>query len=110
MVVIPPPQPEKPSTSIQQTKGPTSTIAGTQEVDKEKHKKRKEKQKKEHHRQPSKVQIRFKDASSLTETYLGQLLKTLESEAKTRSEQRNKELKDKNVEQIKFLNKCRNLA
>ena len=32
------------------------------------------------------------------------------SEEKTRSEQRNKELKDKNREQVEFLDKCRNLA
>ena len=41
---------------------------------------------------------------------MGQLLKTLVSEAKTRSEKRNKELKDKNTEQVEFLDKCRNLA
>ena len=52
----------------------------------------------------------MKDASSLTDTELGQLLKTLASEAKMRSEQRNKELNDKNAEQVEFLNKCRNLA
>ena len=52
----------------------------------------------------------MKDVSSLTDTELGQLLKTLASEAKTRSEQRNKELQDKNAEQVEFLNKCRNLA
>ena len=80
------------------------------QADKEKHKKRKDKQKKEHHGQPSKFQIRLKDASSLTDIELGQLLKTLASEAKTRSEQRNKELKDKKAEQVDFLDKCRNLA
>ena len=58
----------------------------------------------------SKDQIRLKDAISLTDTELGQLLKTLGSEAKTRSEQRNKELNNKNTEQVEFLNKCRNLA
>ena len=52
----------------------------------------------------------MKDASSLTNTKLGQLLKILASEAKTRSEQRNKELDDHNAEQIEFLHKCRNLA
>ena len=41
---------------------------------------------------------------------MGQILKTLASEAKTRSERINKELKDKNTEQVKFLDKCRNLA
>ena len=52
----------------------------------------------------------MKDASSLTDTELGQLLKTLASEAKTRSEQRNKELNDTNAEQVEFLDKCRHLA
>ena len=52
----------------------------------------------------------MKDASSLTDTELGQLLKTLASEAKTRSKGRNKELKEKNAEQVKFLDKCRNLS
>ena len=52
----------------------------------------------------------MKDASSLIDTELGQLLRTLASEAKARSEQRNKELDDKNTEQVEFLHKCRNLA
>ena len=52
----------------------------------------------------------MKDASSITNTDLGQLLKTLASEAKTRSEQRNKELKDKITKQVEFLDKYRNLA
>ena len=80
------------------------------QTEKEKHKKRKEKQKKEHHGQPPKVHIKLKDATSLTDIELGQLLKTLAGEAKTRSEQRCKELDDKNAEQVEFLNKCRNLA
>ena len=67
------------------------------QVEKEKHKKRKEKQK-EHHGKPSKFQIRLKDASSLTDPELGQLLKTLAGEAKMRSEQRNKELDYMKVE------------
>ena len=46
----------------------------------------------------------------MTDLELGQLLKTLASEAKTRCEQRNKELNDKNTEQVEFLDKCRNLA
>ena len=82
------------------------TVASTQEADKEKHKKRKEK----HHGKPSKVQIRLKDASSLTDTELGQLLKTIASEAKTRSEQRNKEIKDNNTEQVEFLDKSMKLS
>ena len=76
------------------------------QTEKEKHKKRKEKQKKEHHGQPSKVQIKLKDASSLTNSELGQLLKTLVGEGKMRSEQRNKELDNKNAEQVEFLTKC----
>ena len=52
----------------------------------------------------------MKDASSLTDPELGQLLKTLAGEEKTRSEKRNKELNDKNTEQVEFLTKCRNLA
>ena len=76
------------------------------QTEKEKHKKRKEKQKKEHHKQPSKVHIKLKDATSLTNAELGQLLKTLAVEAKTRSEQRRKELDNKVEEQVEFLNKC----
>ena len=52
----------------------------------------------------------MKDASSLTDTEMGQLLKTLASEEKTRSVRRSKELQVKNTEQVKFLDKCRNLA
>ena len=52
----------------------------------------------------------MKDASSLTNKELGQLLKTLASEVKTRSEQRNKELKDNKAKQVEFLEKSRNLA
>ena len=80
------------------------------QTEKEKHKKRKEKQKKEHHGNPSKVHIKLKDASSLTDAELGQLLKTLAVEAKTRSEQRCKELDENVTEQVEFLNKCRILA
>ena len=85
-------------------------VVATQEADKEKHKKRTEKQKKEHHGKTPRLQISLKDASSLTNTEMGQLLKTLASEAKTGSEQRNKELKEKNAEQVEFLDKCKNLA
>ena len=52
----------------------------------------------------------LKDASSLTDPELRQLLKTLAGEAKMRSEQRNKELDDKKVEQVEFLHKCKNLS
>ena len=52
----------------------------------------------------------MKDASSLTDPELAQLLKTLAGEAKTRSKQRNKELNDTKAEQVEFLTKCQNLA
>ena len=76
----------------------------------EKHEKKKEKQKKEHHGQPSKVHIKLKYASTLTNAKLGQLLKTLAIEAKTRSQQRRKELDNKDEQQVEFLNKCKNLT
>ena len=94
VAVIPPPQTEKPSTTaIPQTKNPNLTFAGTKvltQTEIEKHKK-----KKEHHGNPSKVHIKLKDATSLTDAEVGQLLKTLADKAKTRSEQRHKELDDK---------------
>ena len=52
----------------------------------------------------------MKDATSLTNAELGQLLKTLVIEAKTRSQQRHKELDNKVEEHVEFLNKCRKLA
>ena len=52
----------------------------------------------------------MKYATSLTDAKLGQLLKTLAVEAKTRSQQRRKKLDNKVEEQVEFLNKCRNLA
>ena len=52
----------------------------------------------------------MKDASSLTDTEVGQLLKTLAKEAKTRTERKTKELIDKSAEQVEFLGKCRTLA
>ena len=52
----------------------------------------------------------MKDATSLTDAELGQLLKTLAVEAKTRSQQRRKELDNKVEEQVKFFNKCKNFA
>ena len=51
----------------------------------------------------------MKDATSLTDAELGKLLKTLAVEAKTRSQQRRKEVDNKDEEQVKFLNKYRNL-
>ena len=41
---------------------------------------------------------------------MGQLLKTVAKEAKTRTEQKTKELIDKSIEQVEFLDKCRTLA
>ena len=41
---------------------------------------------------------------------MGQLLKNLAKEAKTRTERKTKELTDKNTEQVEFLDKCRTLA
>ena len=50
------------------------------------------------------------DATKLKDAKLGQILETLEIEAKTRSQQRHKELDNNEKEQVKFLNKCRNLV
>ena len=50
------------------------------------------------------------DATKLKYAELGQLLETLEIEAKTRSQQRRKELDNNEKEQVKFLNKCRSLV
>ena len=41
---------------------------------------------------------------------MGKLLETPAIEVKTRSQNRRKELDDKEREQVEFLNKCRNLA
>ena len=46
----------------------------------------------------------------MTDTEFGQLLKTLAKEAKTRTARKTKELLHKNVEQVKFLSKCRAIA
>ena len=46
----------------------------------------------------------------MNDTELGQLLKTLAVEANTRSQQKHRELENKDKEQVEFLNKCRNLA
>ena len=50
------------------------------------------------------------DTKKLKDGELGQLLETMAIEAKTRSQTRCKELEDNEREQVKFLNKCRNLA
>ena len=50
------------------------------------------------------------DATKLKDGDLGQLLEILVIEAKTRSQNRRKELKDTEKEQVKFLLKCKNLA
>ena len=50
------------------------------------------------------------DATKLRDAELGQILETLAVEAKTRSQHRRKELDNKEKEQVKFLNKCRNLV
>ena len=65
----------------------------------DKHKKKKDK-KKEHHGQTSMVHIKLKDATNLNDPELGQLLKTLAVEAKTRSQQIHKELDNKVEEQV----------
>ena len=46
----------------------------------------------------------------MTDTEVGQLLKTLAKEAKTRTERKTNELTDKSTEQVKFLDKYRTLA
>ena len=50
------------------------------------------------------------DATKLRDGELGQLLETLAVEARTRSQNRRKEINDNEREQVEFLNKCRNLA
>ena len=50
------------------------------------------------------------DATKLKDADLGQLLETLAIEAKTRSQQRHKELDNNEKEQVEFLNKCRSLV
>ena len=88
---IPTTQLEKPSTSNPPTTETPSTAAGTQEKETERQKK-----KKEHH--PSRLWIGLKDASSLTNIEVGQLLKTFAKEAKTRTARKTKELSNKNEE------------
>ena len=50
------------------------------------------------------------NATKLKDGELGQLLETLAIEVKTRSQSRRKELDNNEKEQVKFLNKCWNLA
>ena len=57
-----------------------------------------------------KIQISLRDTSSLTDSEMGQLLKTLASEVKSRSARKNKELQAKHTDQIEFLDRYRNLA
>ena len=77
----------------------------------DKHKKKKEKKKKkEHHGQTSMVHIKLKDATNLNDAELGQLLQTLAVEAKARTQQRHKELENKDKEQVEVLNKCKILV
>ena len=50
------------------------------------------------------------DATKLRDLELEQLLEVLAIEAKTRNQHRSKELDNKEKEQVKFLNKCRDLV
>ena len=50
------------------------------------------------------------DATKLKDGELGQILETFAIEAKTRIQNRRKELDDNEREQVKFLKKCINLA
>ena len=50
------------------------------------------------------------DPTKLRDVELWQLLETLTIETKTRSPKKCKELDDNEKEQVKFLNKCRNLV
>ena len=50
------------------------------------------------------------DATKLRDPELEQLLEALAIEAKTRNQHRRKELDNKEKEQVKFLNKCRDLV
>ena len=46
----------------------------------------------------------------MTDTEVGQLLKTMAEEAKLRTARKSKELTTKNAEEVEFLGKCRALA
>ena len=50
------------------------------------------------------------DATKLRDPNLEQLLEALAVEAKTRNQHRHNELDNKEKEQVKFLNKCRDLV
>ena len=50
------------------------------------------------------------DPTKLRDGELGKLLESLAIEAKTRSQNRRRELNDNEKEQVEFLNKCRNLV
>ena len=86
------------------------------EAEQQKHKRKKEKKKKDHQIPTTMVHvsqlgsITAVDTTKLMDGELGQLLETLVIKAKTRSQNRRKELDDNEKEQVKFLNKCRNLV
>ena len=88
----------------------------SKQAETQKHKKKKEKKKKDHHEQTRMVHISqlgsttVVNANKLKDAELGQLLETLAIEAKTRSQQRRKELDNNEKEQVKFLKKCRSLV
>ena len=85
------------------------------QAEQQKHKRKKDKKKKDHQSQTTMVHISqlesttAVDPTKLRDGELGQLLESLEIEAKTRGQRRHKELDDNEKEQVKFLNKCRNL-
>ena len=56
------------------------------------------------------MRISLKYSSSLTDTEVGQLLKTVAKESKKRADRKTKELVAKNAEEVKFLGRCRALA
>ena len=59
---------------------------------------------------PMVVQPKKHDPTKIKDGELGKLLETLAMEAKTRSQNRHRELDDNEKEQVKFLKKCRNLV
>ena len=82
----------------------------------QKHKRKKDKKEKDHQSQMTMVhiiQLRLTTAVDPTKTRdgeLGKLLESLEIEAKTRSQNKRRELDDNEKEQVKFLNKFKNLV
>ena len=56
------------------------------------------------------MQISLKYASSLTDTEVGQLLKTVAKESKKRADRKTQELVAKTVEEVEFLGRCRVLT